>query len=68
MGTVDVELDLANVGANTGAVPSAVKIVISNSPAFTNPYFIEATSIVGGIALFEGIPLYNKYYTFSAAP
>ncbi|MDB4088769.1 hypothetical protein N9544_04005 [Flavobacteriales bacterium] len=68
VGTVDVELDSANISANTGAAPSTVKIVVSDSPAFTNPHFIEATSVVGGIALFEGIPLYNKYYTFSAAP
>lgn len=68
VGTVNVELDLANVGANTGAAPNTVKIIVSNNPAFTNPYFIEATSVIGGVALFEGIPLYNKYYTFSAAP
>lgn len=68
VGTVNVELDLANVGANPAAAPANVKIVVANNPAFVNPYFIEATSVVGGIAYFQGIPLYDKYYTFSAAP
>lgn len=68
VGTINVELDLANVGANVAPAPANVKIIVANNPGFVNPYFIEATSIVGGIAYFQGIPLYDKYYTFSAAP
>ena len=67
-GTVNMELDLADVGANTTPAPADVKILIADNPAFNNVHFIQATSVVGGIAYFEGIPLYDKYYTFSAAP
>jgi hypothetical protein len=68
LGTVSMELDLATIGANTALPASNVKIGISHSPAFTNTKWIEATSVVAGVAYFSGIPLYDKYFTFSAAP
>ena len=68
LGTVTVELDLATIGANTSLAPADVKIGISNSAAFTFTSWISATSVSGGVATFTGIPLYNKYITFSAAP
>lgn len=66
LGTINMELDLATVGANPLSLPANVKIGVSNSPAFTLTNWISATSVVGGVAYFTGIPLYNKYFTFSA--
>jgi len=68
LGTINIEVDLASIGGNTTPAPSDVKIIIANNPAFNNAYTIEATSITGGIANFEGIPLYDKYYTFVSPP
>lgn len=34
---------------------------------FANKNVIEASGLVAGIAYFQGIPLYDKYFTFSAA-
>lgn len=68
VGTVKLELDLATIGANTSLSPSDDKIGISNSPLFTNTYWLEATNVVGGVATFDGVSLYDKYFTFSAAP
>lgn len=66
VGTVNMELDLALITAVIGSPPADVKILIANNAAFTNYHTIEATSVVAGIAYFEGIPLYSKYFTFSA--
>lgn len=66
IGTVDMELRLSLISALVGSPPSAVKILIADNPAFTNYYAIEATSVVAGIAYFKGLPLYDKYFTFSA--
>lgn len=68
VGTINLELDLATIGANPALAPADVKIGISNTSGLTNVYWISATSIVAGVATFEGIPLYDKYFTFSAAP
>ena len=68
IGTISMELDLATIGANTGLSASNVKIGVSNSPTFANTKWIEATSVVAGVAYFTGIPLYDRYFTFSAAP
>jgi hypothetical protein len=68
LGTISIELDLATIGANTALPASNVKIGISHSTAFTNTKWIQATSVIAGVAYFSGIPLYDKYFTFSAAP
>ncbi len=68
VGTVSIELDLVTIGANTGAATANVKIGISNSPALTNIRWMEAISVASGVATFTGVDLYDKYYTFSAAP
>ncbi len=66
IGTVNLELDLALITAIIGSPPTDVKILVANNPGYVNYATIEATSVVAGIAYFEGIPLYNKYFTFSA--
>lgn len=66
VGTVNVEVDLASINSSIGATPADVKIIIADNPAFTNAYVQEAASVIGGVALFEGVVLYDKYYTFSA--
>ncbi len=68
IGTVTISLDLSLIGANTGLAPNQVKIGVANNPSLTNIYFIEASSVTSGIAIFEGVPLYDKYFTFKAAP
>lgn len=68
VGTIDVMLDLANIGANINPLASDVRIVVADNPGFINSYFLEASSVIGGIAMFEGVALYDKYYTFSVAP
>lgn len=64
-GTINIEFDLASIGAGTSPAASDVKILIANNGAFTNANIIEASSVVGGIAYFEGIPLYDKHFTFA---
>lgn len=66
VGTINIQVDLASINSNTASAANTVKILIANNPAFNNTYAIEATSVVAGIAYFEGIPLYDKYFTFSA--
>ncbi|MEN8927853.1 MAG: hypothetical protein ABF242_07850 [Flavobacteriales bacterium] len=68
VGTVNLELDLAEVGGNTSSLPVNVKIGISNSATLANIHWVEAISVTSGIAQFEGINLYDKYFTFSVAP
>lgn len=68
VGTVNLELSLSSIGANTSLSPSQVKIIISSNSGFTFPVVIEATSVSGGIAFFEGIPLQDAFFTFKAAP
>lgn len=65
VGTINLELDLAEMGVGTTPAAANVKILIANNPAFNNTHVIQATSVVGGIAYFTGIPLYDKYFTFS---
>jgi len=67
VGTINVELDLLEIAANVALAPTNVKIGIANNPGLNNIYFIEASSVTSGIALFEGVPLYDKYFTFKAA-
>lgn len=67
-GTINLELNLAEIGANTSLLPNQVKILISNEASFSNIYILEATSVSGGIAYFTGVPLMDKYFTFKAAP
>lgn len=64
IGTVDIELDLS-VFSSTETDPKNLKVLISNDASFSNVYTISATSISSGVALFEGVPLYDKYFTFS---
>ena len=64
IGTLDIALDL-NVFSSSETNPNNVKILISNTASFDHVYTINATSISNGIATFEGIPLYDKYFTFS---
>lgn len=66
VGTINLELNLAEIGANTSLAPNQVKMLISNSSAFTDTYVLEATSISGGIAYFTGVPLTDRYFTFKA--
>lgn len=67
VGTVNMELKLSEIGANTGLAANQVKILISKNTSFTNTYVQEATSVVGGVAYFEGVPLMGVYFTFKAA-
>ena len=67
-GTVNLELNLAEIGANTSLPANQVKILISNTASFTNTFILEATSVSGGIAYFQGVPLTDRYFTFKAAP
>ena len=62
-----MELDLSAIGANTNLPASDVKIGISNFANFTNTHWIEATSVINRMAKFTGLPLHDKYFTFSAA-
>ena len=66
VGTVNLEVDLAKISRNTASPKENVKIIIANNPLFINSYIIESSSVSGGIAKFEGIPLNDKYFTFSA--
>lgn len=66
VGTINIEVDLASINSAIGSAPADIKILVANNPAFNNAHTIQATSVVGGIAYFEGIPLYDKYFTFSA--
>ena len=66
VGTVNLEVDLAVISRNTASTKENVKIIIANNPLFINSYIIESSSVSGGIAKFEGIPLNDKYFTFSA--
>ncbi len=68
VGTVNVELALSEIGANTGLATNQVKIIIADNSSFTNPFVLEATTVSGGIAYFSGVPLNDKYFTFKAAP
>ena len=67
LGTINIELNLSEIGANTGLAANQVKILISKNSTFTNTYVQEASSVSGGIAYFEGVPLTDVYFTFKAA-
>src|SRR5690606_7887849 len=66
VGTIKIQVDLASINTNKASATNTDIKIIANNPAFNNTYAIDATSVVGGIAYFEGIPLYDKYFTFSA--